>query len=217
MKQVYSPGCALMIYKSKLSEKVMEFLNNNYGDIPLHLTCCKHEPDLEEGTQVINTCPGCDKRFRELYDGISTISLWEILTESETFPFPDYEGISVSIHDACDTRTEKRVHIAIRKLLERMNIRVVEPIHTRTNSICCGGSFYGTLPVAQVKEQMKKRADEMPCENVVVYCLSCVKSIYIGGKKPLYLVDLLFGEKTQIGTFEPDEWHGELQKFIDQH
>lgn len=217
MKQVYAPGCALMIYKPELSEKVMEFLNNNWGDIPLHLTCCKHEPNLEKTTQVINTCPGCDKRYRELYEGISTISLWEILAESETFPFPDYEGMTVSIHDSCDTRTEERVHIAIRKLLGKMNIKVVEPIHTRTNSICCGDSFYPNLPVAQVKEQMKKRSDEMPCENVVVYCVSCIKSFHIGGKKPLYLVDLLFGEKTQIGTFEPDEWHGELQEFIDQH
>lgn len=217
MKQVYAPGCALMIYKPELSEKVMKFLNNDWGNISLHLTCCKHEPNLEKETRVINTCPGCDKRYRELYEGISTISLWEILAESEPFPFPDYGGMTVSIHDACDTRTEERVHIAIRKLLERMNIRVIEPIHTRTKYTCCGDSFYGTFPVAQVKEQMKKRSDEMPCENVVVYCVSCIKSIYIGGKKPLYLVDLLFGEKTQIGTFEPDEWHGELQEFIDQH
>ena len=154
-KQVYAPGCALMIYKPELSDKVMDFLNNNCGDIPLHLTCCKHEPGLEKTSRIINTCPGCDKRYRELYEGISTISLWEILAASETFPFPDYGGMKMSIHDSCDTRTEERVHIAIRTLLEKMNIRFVEPIHTQTNSICCGDSYHGVLPVAQVKEQMK--------------------------------------------------------------
>jgi len=41
--------------------------------------------------------------------------------------------------------------------------------------------------------------------------------MYIGGKKPRYLVDLLFGEETVIGTFEPDEWHKELDKFIKEH
>ncbi|MCX6563102.1 MAG: hypothetical protein NTU60_05795 [Candidatus Aminicenantes bacterium] len=72
-------------------------------------------------------------------------------------------------------------------------------------------------PVGQVKAHMKKRADEMPREDVVVYCVSCIKAIHIGGKRPRHLVDLLFGEDTEPGTFEPDEWHAELQEYIDRH
>ena len=217
MRQVYAPGCALLLYKPELSKKVLEFLNKEIGDIPKHLICCRHEPKLESGTEVINTCAGCDRRYRQLYDGISTISLWEILAVSETFPFPNYKGIEMSIHDACPTRTEERVHTAIRKLLNRMNIKIVEPKNTGTKAICCGDSFYGTLPTTQVKEMMKKRSDEMACDNVVVYCVSCIKAMHIGGKKPRYMVDLLFGEETEIGTFEPDEWHDEIQKFVDEH
>ncbi|MDF2880487.1 MAG: hypothetical protein K0R54_1044 [Clostridiaceae bacterium] len=217
MKQVYAPGCALMIYKPNLANKVLDFLNKDLGNIPEHLICCRHEPNLENGTVVINTCAGCDRRYRQLYDGISTISLWEILADSRTFPFPNYNGMEMSIHDACPTRTEERVHSAIRKLLKRMNIKIVEAENTGTKSICCGDSFYGTLSVENVKEKMKGRADEMPCHNVVVYCVSCIKAMYIGGKKPRYIVDLLFEEETKIGTFEPDEWHHELQKFIDKH
>ena len=217
MKQVYAPGCALMLYKPELAKKVLKFLNKDLGDIPEHLICCRHEPNLESGTQVINTCAGCDRRYRELYDGISTISLWEILAESNIFPFPNYNGLKMSIHDACPTRTEERIHSAIRKLLERMNIEIIEPKNTRTKAICCGDSFYGTLPVELVKEQMKKRSNEIPNDNVVVYCVSCIKAMHIGGKKPRYIVDLLFAEETEIGTFEPDAWHDELQKFIDEH
>jgi Fe-S oxidoreductase len=125
--------------------------------------------------------------------------------------------MEMSIHDACPTRTEERVHTAIRRILERMNIKVIEPDKARTKAECCGDSFYGALSAEQVKEKMKKRASEMPCENVVVYCVSCIKAMYIGGKRPRYMVDLLFGEDTEIGTFEPDLWHAELQKFIDQH
>lgn len=217
MRQVYAPGCALILYKPELAEKVLEFLKNNYGEITEHLICCRHEPNLESGTRVINTCAGCDKRYSELYEGISTISLWEILSESETFPFPDYKGMKMSIHDACPTRTEERVHSAIRKLLEKMNIEVVEPKNTRTKATCCGDSFYGILPVERVKELMKKRSQEMLCADVVVYCVSCIKAMYIGGKRPRYIIDLLFGEKTEINTFEPKEWHEELQEFIDKH
>ena len=217
MKQVYAPGCALVLYKPELAKKVLEFLNREVGKISEHLICCRHEPKLENNTQVINTCPGCDRRYRELYEGLSTISLWEILAESSEFSFPDYQGKEMAIHDACPTRTEDRVHKAIRKLLDKMNIKVIEPDNTGKKAKCCGDSYYDNLPTEQVKEQMRKRANEMPCEDVVVYCVSCIKSMYIGGKKPRYIVDLLFGEDTTAGIYEPDEWHGEIQKFIDEH
>jgi Fe-S oxidoreductase len=123
----------------------------------------------------------------------------------------------MSILDACPTRTEVRVHRAVRALLTRMNIQLTEPRNTGTKGTCCGDSFFGTLPVEQVKAQMKKRASEMPCEDVVVYCVSCTKAMHIGGKRPRYLVDLLFGEPTTIGTFEPEAWHREVQDFIDAH
>ena len=217
MNQVYAPGCALMIYKPALAKKMTDFLALESSNPQPHLTCCRHEPNFAEGTQIINTCAGCDRRYRELYAGISTISLWEKLACSTTFPFPDYQGEKMSIHDACPTRSEERVHNAVRQLLARMKITVVEPEFTRSQAICCGDSFYGTLPVEKVKEQMRQRAKQMPCEDVAVYCVSCVNAMHIGGKTPRHLVDLLFGEKTVVKTFEPDEWHHELQAFIDSH
>ncbi len=217
MKKIFAPGCALMIYKPELGTKMLEFINSDLGDIDEHLICCRHEPNLDKGTQIINTCAGCDRRYRELYEGITTISLWEVLAKSKTFPFPDYKGKEMTILDACPTRDQDRVHNAVRELLKRMNIVLVEPEKTRTKGTCCGDSFYGVLPVEQVKEQMKKRAQEMPTEEVAVYCVSCTKSMYIGGKKPRYLVDLLFGEETIIGIFEPDEWHEQINNFISEH
>ena len=216
MSQVFAPGCALMIYKPELGARLLEGLNRGGRSVPEHLTCCRHEPGLPAGTEIINVCAGCDRRYRELYPGISTVSLWEVLADSD-FPFPDYGGAAMAILDACPTRTETRVHDAVRTLLARMNIAVVEPRLTRTRGTCCGDSFYGTLPVEDVKAQMRRRAGEMPCEDVVVYCVSCCKAMHIGGKRPRYLVDLLFGEETVIGTFEPDAWHGEVQAFIDSH
>ncbi len=215
--RVYAPGCALMIYKPELADRVLNYFNSEDDIIEMHLTCCRHEPHLKSGTVVINTCAGCDKRYRELYQGISTISLWEIIAESESFTFPDYKGKKMTIHDACPTRTEERVHQSIRKLCKKMNIELVEPKHTMENAICCGDRFYGVLPVEKVKNMMIKRADEMTCDDVIVYCVSCIKAIHIGNKTPRYLVDLLFNEKTHEGIFEPNQWHALLQDFIDCH
>ena len=217
MMQAFAPGCALLLHKPRLAEALRTFLNREAECIPEHLTCCHHEPGLPSGTRIINVCAGCDRRYRELYEGITTLSLWEVLADSSVFPFPDFGGQQMSILDACPTRTEERVHRAVRALLARMNIQIVEPRNSRAKGTCCGDSFYGTLSVATVKQLMGKRAAEMPCEDVVVYCVSCVKALHIGGKKPRYLVDLLFGEDTPIGTFEPDAWHGQLQAFINAH
>jgi Fe-S oxidoreductase len=214
---VFAPGCALMLYKPELAGKIHLFLNESSGRMDELNICCHHDPGFAEETQVVNICPGCDKRFGNDYKRSSTISLWEILAESDSFPFPDYHGQTMSILDACPTREQERVHNAIRKLLSRMNINLSEPKKTKTKSVCCGDSFYGVIPAEKVKEQMKKRASEMPEENVVVYCVSCIKSMYVGGKKPRYIIDLLFGEDTVPKTYEPDEWHRELDDYIELH
>jgi len=98
-----------------------------------------------------------------------------------------------------------------------MNINLIEPKHRGAKSICCGDSFYNVIPKEKVIEQMKKRTSEMPVEDVIVYCVSCIKSVYIGGKNPQYLVDLLFADETVPKTYEPDAWHAELNDYIEMH
>ena len=217
MKRVFAPGCALMLYKPELADRVYKILNKEFGNIELLTTCCKHEPNFDTQVEVINICPGCDKRYGNDYKNISTISLWEILADSDFFNFPDYHGKSMTILDACPTRENTQVHTAIRKILGKMSIVLNEPKNTRTKSTCCGDSFYGLIPVVDVKKMMTKRASEMPEDDVVVYCISCIKSVYIGAKRPKYLVDLLFMEETIPKTFEPEEWHKELNDYIETH
>lgn len=216
-KRLFAPGCALLLYKPYLAEKIHKLLNENIAEMDQLLICCHHDPLINQPAEIINICPGCDKRYRNDYPGVSTLSLWEILADSNWFVFPDYNGKVMSILDACPTRDQERVHKAVRKLIERMNITLAEPDKTRTKSTCCGDSFWGTIPVDKVKFQMRKRAREMPVDEVVVYCVSCVKSMFIGGKQPRYLTDLLFSEETLPGTLEPDDWHTELNEYIEKH
>ena len=217
MNKVFAPGCALMLYKPELAERLHRMLNENLGEMDLHLICCRHDPQIPANTEIVNVCPGCDKRFGNDYELTSTISLWEILAGSDFFPFPDYHGKRMSILDACPTRDQEKVHTAIRTVLKKMNITLVEPKNTGTKSTCCGDSFYGVIPTGKVKEQMIKRTSEMPLDEVVVYCVSCIKSVFIGGKNPRYLVDLLFENETVPKTYDPDEWHKELDDYIEKH
>lgn len=111
--RVFAPGCALMLYKPHLAEKLNVILNKHLGPMDNLLTCCKHEPQVENPTEIINICPGCDKRFTNDYEHTTTISLWEILAVSDFFPFPDYGGREMTILDACPTRekADEETHI----------------------------------------------------------------------------------------------------------
>jgi len=65
-KTFFNPGCALSIYKPEMENKIITFLNENYGEVQLHKICCHHNPQLEAGSLIINVYAGCDWRFRIL-------------------------------------------------------------------------------------------------------------------------------------------------------
>ena len=217
MQYSFAPGCALVLYKNRLAERLHEYLRATYGHVDLLLTCCRHTPKAAVGKCVINVCPGCDRRYRQNYAEPSTVSLWELLAESSDFPFPDYGARQMTILDACPTRDQPRIHDAVRKLAERMNITVIEPERTREQSTCCGDTFYDALPVEEVLSQMKAKAASMPAGDVIVYCVSCSKSMFNGGKNSRYLIDLLFADETVPATCDPVAWHKELDEFIATH
>ena len=217
MSKIYfNPGCALSIYKPESVKFILKFLNKNYGEseIKLHEICCHYNPKLEAESLIINVCAGCDRRFRSLYEGITTISVWEVIDGLEDkFKYPNHSGLKISVHDACPIREKTQVHKAVRSLLEKMNIEIIEPELYGSNSVCCGDSFYPNLPIEEIHQKMRERAESMPCEDVCVYCVSCVKSMYIGGKKPRYLIDLLMNETTDQQVYDTVKWHQQLEEY----
>jgi hypothetical protein len=41
--------------------------------------------------------------------------------------------------------------------------------------------------------------------------------MYIGGKTPRHLIDLLMGTATEPQIFDAEQWHKQLQDYIDKH
>ncbi len=216
-KCYFNPGCAMSIYKPASEARVLEILNKHFGLVKPHKLCCHHNPGLPSGSTIINNCAGCDRRFRSLYEGVNTISLWEVLDSLDNLPLPDHTGLTVSVHDSCSYRTKPQVHAAVRSLLKKMNIKIIESEFSGTKSICCGDNFYPKIPVEKVNEFQKKRASQMPCQDVVVYCVSCIKSMTIGGKTAHYMVDLILNEKTDPQDTNIETYHLALQKYIEEH
>lgn len=213
----FNPGCAMSLYKPEAVEDILYLLNRRFLPTKLHTTCCRHEPNLPKGSTIINNCAGCDRRFRSLYEGIHTISIWEVLDGIPALPFPTYDGMQVSVHDSCSFRKKPQVHEAVRSLLDKMHIEVVESAFSGAKSICCGDNFYPHVPVEAVNAFQKKRAAQMPCQDVVVYCVSCIKSMAIGGKTPHHMMDLVLGLPTEPGETRLDVYHRDLDDYIEEH
>jgi Fe-S oxidoreductase len=192
-------------------------LNAHFGPVKLHGLCCHHDPQLSPGATIINNCAGCDRRFRSLYEGIRTVSVWEVLDSVENLPLPAHDGLTVSVHDSCSYRPKPQVHTAVRSLLKKMKIKVVDSPWSGTKSICCGDNFYPRLPADRVIELQKKRAAQMPCQDVVVYCVSCIKSMAVGGKTPHHMADLVLNEGTEPQETSLDVYHDALRSYIEAH
>lgn len=63
----FNPGCALSIYKPEKERQILQYLQENFADVKLHKTCCRHKPKLPDGSTIVNVCAGCDRRFSTLY------------------------------------------------------------------------------------------------------------------------------------------------------
>ena len=213
MNKYFNPGCALSLYKPDMVNKILGLIKKHYGNVSSHNICCHFIPQVQMGSLMINVCAGCDRRFRSLYEGITTISIWELIDGFDKFIYPDYQGLKMSVHDACPVRERPQVHKAVRNLLNKMNIEIVETKFCGTSSICCGDDFFGKIQIEKVHQKMKDRADSMPCEHVCVYCVSCIKSMHIGGKTPRHLMDLLMNETTEPQTFDTVQWHEQLNEY----
>ena len=213
----FNPGCAMSVYKPHLIEPMLAMLRQHLGDVKYHDVCCHHDPGLPEGAVIINNCAGCDRRFRSLYPGIRTISVWEVLNSLEGLTLPRWEGLTVSVHGSCSFRQKPQVHAAVRGVLRKMGIEIVESEHSGMKSICCGDTFYSRIPNEQVTAFHKKRAAQMPCGSVAVYCIGCVRAMTAGGKQPLYLPDLVLGRRTERMTDSLDAYHRAVEDYIALH
>ncbi|MBQ8831575.1 MAG: (Fe-S)-binding protein [Oscillospiraceae bacterium] len=206
-KCYYNPGCALIEYKPETVNSIWQMLKNNFGYVKLHSTCCRYDPKLPDGSVIIADCAGCDRRFRSLYEGIETITLWEVLDSIDNLPLPDYKGAKMSVHDSCGYRHKPQIHRAIRSLLSKMNIQIVEAEYHGENSVCCGDNFYGYVDNDRVEKRIQERANQFPCEDVVVYCIGCLRGFSAKGITPRHLVDLLLNLETAPILETLDEYH----------
>lgn len=216
MQYIYAPGCALMAYKPELAARLKEYVEGRYGSTDTILTCCFDKPSVPDGTMVLTPCPTCAERYAK-DSGCPSRCLLNDLADDDSLALPDYGGIEMSIQDTCAARKQPDVLESVRRLMQRMNIRLVEPQFTGRRARCCGQVYYGKTDIEKVEAGMRRRAAEMPCADVVTYCSSCTMSMTVGGRRPRFILDLIFGSGTDMGEITPVTWNTRLAEFRTAH
>jgi Fe-S oxidoreductase len=224
--RIFLPGCSLSSYSPVAIGNILGYLKGKYhGEVGSLLKCCgKPTKDLGQvekfkkryaavqqsidelgAEEIIVACQSCYEMFKENSPNQKIKSLWEILPE---LGLPEHaKGIGkdsdviFGIHDSCPTRYNKEIQNGVRWILEQMEYKIEEPLHTKENTRCCG--FGGMVMPANPKAAhaiINKRAAEYNTEHIVSYCAACRESMETTGKDSVHILDLIFGDVYTEGS-----------------
>lgn len=218
MARIFFPGCKIKARYPEASKKLAEAVVA-YGFADKITGCCrKHHQELSPEDEAVTVCANCMAMIDEDAENDAMISVWELMDQTPGLPLPDYGGLTVAVQDCGRSYDRTEVQDAVRSLLAKMNLNVVESYDAREKSTFCGASFMAEAPEQdarfaprryvedatkrgifvplseeEVLARLKTHADKIPAKDVVVYCTACDAGLEVGGKHPVNLIELVFG------------------------
>lgn len=210
---VYYPSCNFTMASPEVSKKIKELLKERYG---MRIEgCCRpgHKTLTNEDTAV-TVCQSCSAIINENVPQAKEISLFEILDADEDFPWPDLKGEKITLQDCWRARDKREVQDAVRSIMKKMNIEIVELEESYEKSEFCGVFRYNPMKPGNVKiapkyfvesmegklelhtpEEQQKLMDEhcskYTTDRIVCYCNSCLRGVKQGGANGVHIIELI--------------------------
>ncbi len=239
MEKYYIAACVFSVQHPALSEKIQHYVSERFHLNVLrccvpHYRTAEFEQEMPEehrkewaslksgakfqsGDIVYSICHNCLNIIEETKPGVEVYSLYELILKDENFEYPDYQGKTVAIQDCWRSRHRREEQDAVRQILKKMNMEVVELPENHEDTEFCGSTLYRAQPPRNPKiaprfyvdgakgkfiehteeEQvaiMKDYCAELPTEEVVCYCHYCLEGLLQGEAKAYHLADLLFSK-----------------------
>ncbi len=195
---VYFPSCNLTKASKESSLKMRRFLKERMA---VEGCCLYYNQDFPKDNRALIVCQACRTNLESKIPHENIISLWEYIDELEDFDFPNYGGIRMTLQDCFRDRHQENVHRAVRSLLTKMNIEIVEIENNRTKADFCGTLHLEADDVADPKISklpeetqvalMTRYVEQYSTDVVVAYCNRCVAGIKMGGRNAIHIMDLL--------------------------
>ena len=213
MTTYFFPSCKASAQFKQASKNARVYVKEKLGVGPIG--CCRpnHAKLAADDTAVV-VCNNCALIIDENTDADIEF-LWEVIDSDPDFPFPDYRGERITLQDCWIAFDKPAAHEAVRSLLRKMNIKVVELAENRENSKFCGPNLCAPCTESNAELARKRYVEEFPhmftpmgpdeqaahfrehCEQIetdkaVCYCKFCADGINMGGKTGVHLLELLF-------------------------
>lgn len=203
---IYFPSCNFTKASPEAAKRIRSYLAER---MPV-AGCCRFDTKEYGGEdEAVYFCQAC----RETLEGrIRTQSLWEYLDQDEGFLWPDYQGAEMSLQDCWRDRGKPEIHQAVRSVLRKMNIRIIELEENQDKSVFCGNLHfepgkedslrlmgrYKDKPIYEMPQEvqaalMREQAEKFAGSQVVCYCNRCVRGIRDGGGRAVHLLELAMG------------------------
>lgn len=216
MATLFFPGCQVKKDYPEASKKLAEYIQSK-GAVET-VGCCRvdHGKATQKDTALV-VCNNCANLVSESGDPGEIAFVWEMIDSDPSFPFPDYHGEKMTIQD-CWLAVEKRhVQDAIRSLMRKMNIQVVELPENHEKTTFCGMNLTAPCNPSNAKLAPKRYVEEgghmfhpmepeerqayfndyckqFTTDKVVCYCKSCRGALLAGGADAKHIIQLLFPE-----------------------
>lgn len=233
----YVAGCVFTRENPEVSEKIQNYISNRY-QFPI-IRCCvskykvlefekampewyidkwkeiPHFNEFEDGSTMVSICHNCSAIFEEQKPLIKRMSVWELILQDESFPFPDYNHEKMTIQDCWRSKENYAEQESVRKLLQKMNIDIVELENNYDKTEFCGISLYQEQPSRNAKlaprrfierasgkfmphtdeektNIMRLYCNQFKTDKVIAYCHYCITGLNTGGVEGVHLAELLF-------------------------
>ena len=111
--------------------------------------CWSSLPDsglFSAGDSVYSLCHNCNNIIEEMHRGVQVHSLWELIDSDPVFSFPDLNGLRAYVQDCWRSRDRKDEQDAVRSLLAKMNVNIMELSDNRAQTDFCGVSLHRAQP-----------------------------------------------------------------------
>ena len=202
---IYYPSCNFTIASPSTAKVVRNLLKEK---MVVAGCCLRDQREIHEDDIGVYFCQHCRETIE---NKVKTMSLWEYIDSLEDFEFPDYNHEKMLLQDCYRDRNHPEVHQAVRSILQKMNVDIVEAKRNKENSVYCGTLHYETenhtlleklkaypdakiseLPLELQKELMEDNFEGVDLDmQIIVDCNRCLKGVELAGRKGIHLLNLV--------------------------
>ncbi len=214
---VFFTGCTLPGTRPEQTFQLYKKMQQEIPQLGVVMDCCNkisHDLGRQEHFQamfeemrnyltshgikrVIAACPNCYRMFDEHGEGLSAVTVYEILAE-QTVPAEPSTDQTVSIHDPCGLRFKEQAQAAVRRLVTQKGLQIEELRHHGRRTSCCGeGGSVGCLVPELAGNWGNKIKEEAKGRRILTYCAGCAN--HLSGLTPTsHIVDFVLDPKAAL-------------------